>query len=157
MTRNRFRSGLVVALLATIGAATLVAYAATPEGSKYVGSSKCKLCHIKQHKTWKETKHARSFEALQGAEQEDPDCLKCHTTGYGEPGGFVSLEETPKLTDTGCEACHGPGSAHAAAAKEAPDEGQWEKKINKIPQNTCIECHNPHVNQKARVEKLRQQ
>jgi hypothetical protein len=55
----------------------------------------------------------------------------------------------------GCESCHGPGKAHTAAALEAPEEGDWDKKINKVPENTCVNCHNPHVSQKDRVAKLR--
>jgi len=154
----KFAGGVAAVLLACAVAGTLVAFAAgPPDDAKYIGTSKCRMCHMKEHKTWKKTKHASNFDGLQGDEQKNPDCLKCHTTGYGKPGGFVSLEETPKMTNTGCEACHGPGSAHAAAAKDAPDEGDWDKKINNVPQNTCVACHNPHVNQKERVEKLRQQ
>lgn len=157
MRRMNFLGAAVVVLLVSVGIGTLVAYAAgPPDDAKYIGTSKCRMCHMKQHKVWKKTKHATNFDSLQGDEQKNPDCLKCHTTGFGKAGGFVSLEETPKMTNTGCEACHGPGSAHAAAAKEAPDEGPWEKNINKTPQNACVACHNPHVNQKARVEKLRQ-
>lgn len=134
----------------------VVTYAVgVPADAKYVGSKKCRSCHLKEHKTWRATKHYKTFEQLEGPEKKDADCLRCHTTGYGKPGGFVSEEETPDLVGTGCESCHGPGSAHAEAAKDAPEEGPWEKKINKMPQNTCVGCHNPHVSQKERVEKLR--
>jgi hypothetical protein len=37
----------------------------------------------------------------------DAECLSCHTTGYGQPGGFVSVAETPKLVGVQCEVCHG--------------------------------------------------
>jgi hypothetical protein len=30
----------------------------------YVGSSKCKKCHIKQYNSWAETKMAKAFEGL---------------------------------------------------------------------------------------------
>lgn len=157
MRKRNVAAAAVTVLLAGAVIGTLVAYAAgPPEDAQYIGTAKCRMCHLKEYKTWQKTKHAENFSVLQGDEQKNPDCLKCHTTGYGKPGGFVSVEETPKLTDTGCESCHGPGSAHADAAKDAPDEGDWEKKINKVPQNVCIDCHNPHVNQKERVEKLRQ-
>ena len=68
----------------------------------------------------------------------------------------MSVDETPDQKNVGCESWHGPGSAHIAAAKAKPKEGDWEKKINRVPQNTCVQCHNPHVNQKERVAKLRQ-
>jgi len=98
-----------------------------------------------EHKTWKKTKHANNFEVLQGAEREEPQCVKCHVTGFGKPGGFVSEQETPGLKNVGCEACHGPGSEHIEAAKKAGSAKGWDTKIDKVPQNTCVECHNPHV------------
>jgi len=60
------------------------------------------------------------------------------------------------LKNVGCESCHGPGSERVAAAKKASGSDQWEKKINRLPQNACIQCHDPHINQKERAEKLRQ-
>ena len=48
----------------------------------------------------------------------DKDCLRCHTTGYGKPGGFKSLEETPKLINVQCEGCHGPGGEFSAFMKK---------------------------------------
>ena len=157
MSWMKYAGGIAVVLLAAVAAGTLMAYAAgPPEDASYVGTSKCRMCHMDQYKTYKDTKHANNFDVLQGDEQKNPDCLACHTTGYGKPGGFVSLEETPKLTSVGCESCHGPGSAHVEAAKDAPESGDWEKNINRVPQNACIVCHNPHVNQKDRVAKMRQ-
>ncbi len=147
----------VVAVLVLAICTTVVALAGgAPDSATYIGSKKCKICHLKEHKTWSKTKHADNFKDLLESEQKDPDCLKCHTTGYGKPGGFVSLEKTPKMISTGCESCHGPGSAHAEVSKDAPDSGEWDKKIGKVPQNACVACHNPHVNQKDRVAKMRQ-
>ena len=143
---------------------TVVVYAAEtggdkiPEGAKYIGSKKCRSCHLNEHKTWRKTKHYKTFEQLEGPEKKDPDCLKCHSTGYGKPGGFVNEDDTPDLAGTGCEACHGPGSAHAEAAKDAPEEGKWEDpNYPKVIANSCVACHNPHVPQKERVLKLREE
>ena len=156
MKRSKAIVGLVGILLCLAVAGALVSYATgIPPGATYVGTSKCRLCHLKEHKTWKATKHATNFEVLQGDEVKNPECLKCHTTGYGEPGGFVSLAASPGLEGTGCEACHGPGSEHINAAKAAPRFADGHKKINKVPQNACVHCHNPHINQKDRVAKLR--
>jgi mono/diheme cytochrome c family protein len=101
---------------------------------KYIGAKKCKACHIKQYKAWKKTKMANSFENLKpGVKAEakkkagldpnkdyttDENCLKCHTTGYGKPGGFKSLEETPKMINVQCEVCHGPGSEFRKVMKK---------------------------------------
>ena len=146
----------VVSLTTLVIASTLVTNAAGPSPqAKYVGTNKCRMCHLKEHKTWQVTKHASNFDVLEGDEVKNAECLKCHTTGYGLPGGFVSVEATPDLKSTGCEACHGPGSEHIEAGKVADKTGPWDKKINKVPQNACIECHNPHVSQKERVAKLR--
>ncbi len=107
---------------------------ADASNAKYVGAKKCKACHIKQYKSWKKTKMASSFENLKpGVKADakkkvnldpnkdyttDAKCLKCHTTGYGKPGGFVSVEKTPKLINVQCEACHGPGSLYRKIMKK---------------------------------------
>jgi hypothetical protein len=43
----------------------------------------------------------------------DPECLVCHTTGFGKPGGFISEIDTPKLKNVQCEICHGVRLEHA--------------------------------------------
>lgn len=143
------------------GAALLIAWAlaavaAAPEpAGTYAGAPACKACHFQQFRTWSKSKHATNFSVLRESEQKNPECLKCHTTGYGRPSGFASVEKTPALTNTGCEACHGPGSAHVEAAKNAPATGTWDKKIPRIIASSCIQCHNPHVNQKERIAAMR--
>ncbi len=102
--------------------------------AQYVKVKKCKKCHLKQFKSWKKTTMAKSFENLKpGVNAEakkkagidpdkdytaDADCLRCHTTGYGKPGGFVSLEKTPGLINVQCEACHGPGGKYNLIMKK---------------------------------------
>ncbi|MFQ5602433.1 MAG: cytochrome c family protein [bacterium] len=97
-------------------------------GYSYIGTKNCKKCHIKQYKSWKNTKMANAYEILKPGERAeakqkagldpekdyttDAECLSCHTTGYGKPGGFVSLEDTPELVGVSCEMCHGPGSEY---------------------------------------------
>lgn len=94
----------------------------------FIGTKACKKCHIKQFKSWAETKMAKAFELLEpgvraeakkktGLDPEkdysqDPECLPCHTTGYSRVGGFVSLEKTPQLVGVSCEMCHGAGSEY---------------------------------------------
>ena len=95
---------------------------------KYVGTKNCKKCHIKQYKSWVETKMSKAYDLLKPGERseakkkvglnpekdytKDAECLPCHTTGYGKPGGFVSIEETPQLVGVSCEMCHGAGSEY---------------------------------------------
>ena len=106
----------------------VLACAAHAEEPSYVGAKKCKACHLKQFQTWEPTRMAKSFELLRpgasaAAKQKanldpkkdythDEKCLGCHTTGYGKPGGFVSLEKTPDLVGVQCVGCHGPGSEY---------------------------------------------
>ena len=102
----------------------------------YVGSNKCKKCHLTNHKSWAKTKMGKALETLKpgnateaktkhGLEPDkdytkDESCLKCHTTGFGSDGGYVIPDETDKkavrrakkLAGVGCESCHGPGSRY---------------------------------------------
>lgn len=120
--------------------------AGPPKDATYIGKKKCKICHFKQYRTWKKTGHAEAWETLSEKDRSRPACVRCHVTGYGRTGGFINNkneEETPRLAGVQCEACHGPGSAHAEAAKEEESEERVRALINRTPK-TCAECHNPH-------------
>jgi len=146
-SRARYELGLIYERMGdTDKAATMFRDASTviaSKGASYVGIKRCKICHMKQYKTWKTTKMARTFEVLKpGVRAEakaklkfdpqkdytkDVKCLECHTTGFGMPGGY----KIPKAGDskaakrakenegTTCEACHGPGSKYIAIHKDA--------------------------------------
>jgi hypothetical protein len=87
-------------------------------GPRYVGSEVCKPCHEKEYSSFvlyaKKSKSYQSIVRLEkGLSAEDlTKCYGCHTTGYGRPGGFTSIEETPDMKNAGCEVCHGPGGMH---------------------------------------------
>ena len=137
-------------------------FAVTNADAKYIGAKKCKACHMKQFKSWKKTTMAGSFENLKagvkGAEKtkagldadkdytHDADCLKCHTTGYGQPGGFTSIEETPKLAGVQCESCHGPGGDFKKIMKKDKKFKLADVKAAGLilpseADNNCMECH----------------
>lgn len=119
----------VLALAAVV--APLAASTATeaPE-FEYIGSKNCKKCHLKEYKSWEATTMATTFDALKPGERAEPklssgldpnvdyttdeNCVRCHVTGYGKPGGFVDIETTPDLAGVGCETCHGPGGSYTA-------------------------------------------
>jgi len=51
----------------------------------------------REYRSWEDTPHATAIETLEGEDATKAECLKCHTTGFGEPTGFTSMEETEHL------------------------------------------------------------
>ena len=108
--------------------------------SRYVGSSACRDCHPEEYDNF--MTYAKKSTSFQSVEKQmrhlTPDeirqCYPCHTTGYGQPGGFVSPEETPHLKNAGCEVCHGPGSEHVRTGDPGAIIGTMSKK-------DCEVCH----------------
>lgn len=108
---------------------------APPGTAHYVGIEECELCHAKAVKQWKGTVHARAWDELRAVDKQwSYDCISCHVTGYGRPGGSA-MAHVDGLQDVQCEVCHGPASKHADAPRKfkltMPDEG------------TCKGCHTP--------------
>jgi len=82
-------------------------------GAGVAGTRSCRECHEDDCRLWDESRHARAFESLRAkGAHVDPDCQRCHTDGYGRPGGFVSVRRSPERRHVGCESCHGPSQAH---------------------------------------------
>ena len=106
----------------------------------YVGSDVCQECHPDEYSSFVAyAKKAKSFTSIERlrrnlTSEEVEKCYACHTTGYGQPGGFISLEETPHLKDSGCEVCHGPGEIHVRDQDAASIRGHLSKK-------DCEVCH----------------
>jgi hypothetical protein len=134
-TRGR---ALTLAILAS-----LVCAASAVAAPSYVGATKCRACHLKQFTSWQRTRMALSFDLLKpgvkSAEKKaaglnptvdyttDATCLPCHTTGYLQPGGFVSVKATPNLVGIQCESCHGPGSDYLAKGKMTIDNKEYKR------------------------------
>lgn len=103
----------------------------------YVGSERCSLCHNNTHAKWAETLHSKALESLEEIGQDkNPNCITCHTVGYGQSGGFVDRETTNALAGVGCEACHGPGKDHV---NNIEDESLRPPKS--IAASVCGACH----------------
>jgi len=108
----------------------------------YVGSAKCKSCHETEYENFiKHSKHAKAWQGVAKMEaklspEELRECYSCHTTGYAQPSGFISLQKTPYLAEVGCEACHGPGKAHI----ESDGDPSYIK--TNMSEKTCLRCHN---------------
>jgi peroxiredoxin/nitrate/TMAO reductase-like tetraheme cytochrome c subunit len=87
-----------------------------PSVAEYTGSEACRSCHEKEFAAWSQQPHAAAVAKLKTpTEAENAECLRCHTTAFGKPGGFPAdgrPAEHPDLAVVGCESCHGPGSDH---------------------------------------------
>ncbi len=121
-----------------------------PADQEYTGSKRCGSCHFDQFTKWKKDSHSQAFALLTAKYQKDPKCLKCHTTGYGQPTGFKDVKASAALTDVGCESCHGPGSKHEEISQKYANTKTLTKEQEEevrgsiwlmLPTNVCVECH----------------
>jgi cytochrome c553 len=157
---------IVPVLLVAFVFALLVLVPASVQAQEfeYVGSAKCKKCHLKQFKSWESTTMAQAFESLRpGAKAEaktaaglDPDkdyttdaaCVTCHVTGMGKAGGFVDEASTPDLVGVGCESCHGAGGTYIQDEHMSLKNKEYKRAdiiaVGMIddPLTTCESCHN---------------
>ena len=159
---------LVFTVAAFLTASTVLA--AKPS---YVGWKKCGGCHKSQKDSWLETTHAKAMDSLKPKTHvdhkkkakldpekdytKDKDCIGCHTTGYGEPGGFkADMSETKAkyLTGVGCEDCHGAGSLYRKGHSKAGNK--FKKSEEKTQRKVLVEtgqifdyeeaCNRCHMN-----------
>jgi peroxiredoxin len=116
-----------------------------PTAAAYVGSAACQSCHVDEHASWSQHPHARAFATLAAkGEEQNPDCVRCHSTGLGKPGGFVlGGGAQPALAAVGCESCHGPGGDHVGEG--ARRQGTIVKLSDKcgscVILQVCGTCH----------------
>lgn len=99
----------------------------------YVGAEPCAACHAATARRWARSHHAGALLTLERAQHaHDPECLPCHVTGLGHPGGANA--STVPLQGVQCEACHGPGSDHIAAPTA---------RYGALPRDAsaCVACH----------------
>jgi hypothetical protein len=88
--------------------------------AKYVGAAKCQQCHPKAFAIWSAARHSHAYENLEKdgrplatitrkgepplivGRQFDPECVRCHATGFDYKTGYVTEQTTPYL----CRKCH---------------------------------------------------
>lgn len=139
-TRDRAIRKVIVLAVGTLHLAGMLPATQPADDGYYVGSEACLDCHPDEYQSYLNfAKKAKSYDAVKKMQpkltpSEYRGCLKCHTTGYGEPGGFRSEEETPELRNAGCEVCHGPGGRHATSAQATDIRGQLTRSV-------CESCH----------------
>lgn len=86
---------------------------------RFVGNSKCRLCHREFFLGRKNDPHDYAMKSLVSTgDEKNSHCLTCHSTGYRIESGFVDMESTPRLSNVQCEGCHGPGNVHIKLAKD---------------------------------------
>lgn len=100
----------------------------------FVPAAECGACHAPQMQWWAGHRHGRTWEKLVAkGRDKDANCARCHTTGFGLPGGFVGIAQTPGLTNVGCQSCHQVDLARHKANPRAP--------LAKVDMMTCRACH----------------
>lgn len=101
--------------------------------NRYVGAEACAGCHTAEAEDWEHSHHAGAFNRLlQQQKHYQPDCVTCHTTGFGYPTGFRIGKDV--LTHVQCEVCHGPGERHARRPEA--------RNIRRTPPpELCQRCH----------------
>ncbi len=112
----------------------------------YVGAARCAECHQNEAEFWAQTKHAHAYETLVTVNKQfSLDCIRCHVTGWQQPGGVCRIDMTgvggPGIDGRGvgrrdvqCEDCHGPGSEHLIDETGGHIQG-------KVPATWCMHCH----------------
>ena len=158
-------SHLPLLVIASIALGTIFLAEPVQAQHEFIGAAKCKKCHLKQYRSWEETKMAKTFETLKpgvAAEAKtaaglDPDkdytrdaeCVGCHTTGYGLPTGFVDIDTTPELAGVGCEMCHGAGGTYIQDEYKSLKNKEYVKSeivavglVDTVSEEQCVSCHN---------------
>ena len=124
----------------------------------YVGSARCRSCHLGEHQSWSTTRHGMAFANLASADsgaiaamasklkvklttppEKTDACVVCHVTGLGLAGGYPGVDSTAhaSLSAVGCESCHGPGSLHVSAPFSTK-----KTVIQRVPSaKLCKQCH----------------
>jgi len=127
---------------------------------KYIGVSKCKICHMSeskgnQYKIWLDSKHAKAYETLASDDakktaervglktepQKSPECLKCHVTAFGAAD---SLKEGSFNIADGvqCESCHGAGSDYKGMTIMKDKQKAIAVGLVIPTKEGCLKCHN---------------
>lgn len=125
---------------------------------KYIGASKCKMCHMKpatgaQYNVWLKGPHAGAMKTLASEKSleiakkmgiadptTDAACIKCHSTVGGVDAKLVA---SAKMAEgVSCESCHGPGSMYKGASVMKNRDLAMQKGMILATEEVCITCHN---------------
>ncbi|HZU95490.1 MAG TPA: multiheme c-type cytochrome [Planctomycetota bacterium] len=103
----------------------------------YATEAACATCHRAQTEIWTKSKHARAWADLEkSGSQKDPECVRCHSIGFREAGGFAEpkrgVHDGLDYRNVQCEACHGPRVGHP----QSPGVG-----LPLPGYDRCTKCH----------------
>ncbi|MGQ8338466.1 multiheme c-type cytochrome [Sunxiuqinia sp. A32] len=132
-------------ILFLLGLALMISSAAMSQNFKYIGATKCKMCHNKpdkgeQYNKWAAGPHANAMKALKGDEATNPKCLKCHSTAASIDASLVATLGADE--GVSCESCHGPGSVYKSAGIMKNQKLALSKGMIIPDEKVCITCHN---------------
>jgi hypothetical protein len=106
----------------------------------FTGTESCVKCHASAAAIWQGSRHAGAFAALVAVRADaDPSCVGCHTIGFEKPSGYRRENGDSRLTNVGCESCHGPGSTHLA---QRTGGGPVTFHFRPLAAGDCMKCHN---------------
>ena len=101
----------------------------------FAGTRACQNCHEDEYRVWRSSSHAGAWETLvQREAQYDPDCQRCHVTGYGLLGGFETVARSGDRVNVGCESCHGGSEAHCLTTS-------IKTPLARRAKDQCLRCH----------------
>lgn len=114
---------------------------------QYLGVKWCRGCHSRRSPnpklqifhSWEGSAHARAWEDLPATDRDNPECLRCHTTGYGMPRRADTTDED--LRGVQCEACHGPGSHYFTWTVMADPDKARDRGLVMPDREVCTRCH----------------
>ncbi|EEF63269.1 multiheme c-type cytochrome [Pedosphaera parvula] len=107
--------------------------------AEYVGTESCVECHKTAAKAWHDSGHAEAMTALISNHADaDPNCIQCHTVGFGSPSGYRREFAAKKMANVGCESCHGPGGLHVAQRQQ---KLAITFKFRPLAAGDCQKCH----------------
>lgn len=105
--------------------------------SQFAGWQACVGCHAEKVTGWQGNSHAKAYMSLISSKQQfNLNCLTCHVTDNKTTDQQRMLNLADDLKNVGCEACHGPGRAHAANPTKS-------RVIAKPSTEVCQTCHTP--------------
>ncbi|MEA3213839.1 MAG: hypothetical protein QOE70_6896 [Chthoniobacter sp.] len=118
----------------------------------FAGSQSCLACHPTAAKVWGASSHADAWRTLIARKAEaDPNCIACHSVGFGTPSGYRREQKDDRLVNVGCESCHGPGSQHVEQRRAS---GEVTAHFRPVGAGDCRKCHHGEFSRPFDYEKF---